>query len=147
MKHITHSAALAVIAATLMLLLAVAGAQAVINGDAKAQGQQAIIFPQLTAADTLETVWVKGLHREITFQIKISGITAGDTLYAQLQGSLDDSTYVNLDDTGATQAFAADGTWSMTYDLLTSWKYVRIAYPMFSGTLTVNTKAFISSKE
>jgi hypothetical protein len=120
---------------------------ATIDGDAKAKSQQAIVFNNRTAADTLETIRVNGLHGNITFTIKITGITVADTCYAVLEGSLDDSTYVNLDDNGDTQTFTSNGTWSMSYDLLSAWKFIHIAYPRMADSLTVKTKAFISVKE
>jgi hypothetical protein len=120
---------------------------ATIDGASKANQYSVIVFPTKTAADTLETIKVFGGHNELTAQLKVTGITAGESLYVQLMGSLDDSTYTNLDSEGDDYIITSDGTWALNYDLLASCPYVQIAFRRVVGTMSVAAKAFIAPRE
>jgi hypothetical protein len=118
--------------------------RAAIDGTPKANQYIPVVFTARTAADTLETIKAVGGHPEITVQLKVTGITAGESLYVQLMGSVDDSTFTNLDPEGEDFIITSDGTWAMNYDLLASCPYIQIAYRRMVGTMSVVAKAFIA---
>lgn len=127
---------------------------AIINGMQKADSFQTITFPQITGADTLETVQVTGVRSEIEFQIKLvstrhAGWTAGtDSVYFQLAKSLDDSNYVNVSATGETKKWGAAGTYTVNYDLLKSTHFLQGMFPRVAGdSIRIQVKALVSPRE
>jgi hypothetical protein len=140
------------LAIPIALGMAVNKSNAWVDGSQYADAHVPIIFGWLIAADTLSSVRCLSLNKEITYFIKVtsrhnSGAMSSDTVYAILAGSADDSTYTNLSSTGATLTYTALGTYAITFDLLASYRYVRLEIPRMTDSLRVDVKAVVSGKE
>ncbi|MCR4330535.1 MAG: hypothetical protein NUV49_01495, partial [Patescibacteria group bacterium] len=127
-----------IIAPAILLMLLFAGARVGIaahNGRDAGDTYTPITFPQLSAADTLTSVDVRGLIGVVEVQcvarsIRYAGWTAGtDSGYYRLAKSLDDSNYVNVSSEGTTEKISAAGVYTITYDLVKSTNFLRIEVP------------------
>lgn len=118
------------------------------NGTAAGNSYTPIVFPQLSAADTLTSVNVKGLVDAVEFQMKVysirvGGWTAGtDSVYWNVAKSLDDSNFVNVSSSGEVKGVGAAGVSTITYDLTKPTNFVRIEVPRIAGdSVRVQLKA------
>ncbi len=110
--------------AIITLLLAFATwAWSDIEGSKFAQQQLPIVFRSYDIGDTTATINVKGVWSVITATYSISSIT--DTVFAQLQGSNDNSSWVNLDADGDTLAYMEDGSYGASYPYATGYNHYR----------------------
>ena len=125
-----------------LLLCGIGGASPALsahNGTAAGNSYTPIVFPQLSAADTLTSVNVKGAIEAVEFQMKVfsvrhAGWTAGtDSVFWRVAKSLDDSNFVNVSSASTVSAVSAAGVSSITYDRAKSTNYLRIELVRIAG--------------
>lgn len=140
-------------------------ANAVINASRDITGNDTIVFGNITAADTTESIKTLDLFRygdffeSITYFVKITsrrhaGIATTDSVQFCLVGSVDDSTFQNVSTTGETVTvtganISTDGLYSITfYDVKTfPFTRLRIFNLAAADSLTAQVKAKVSFRE
>mgnify|MGYP001560852955 CR=1 FL=1 len=138
-----------------LAVTAVLGAVAafgVIDGTKYANSYQPITFPNLTAADTTESVRCLPLHKTIAYYIKVTsrhfdGLMTSDTVYVRLCASPEDSNYTNVAIPDTLATYTALGTYAIIWNSLSASKFTRIEIPRMTDSLRVQIKAIISPQE